>query len=210
MPKLVEVNFPQRKVLYAADVPIEHAYFPQQGMVSLVKPLEDGVLVEVGLIGKEGFVGVPLAIGAAADTVEAMVQIAGSGLSISAASLREEMGRSPVLLAHLHHFTHAFYGQVTQTAACNGRHTLIERLARWLLMASDRVSDTIIPLSHDFLSMMLASRRPGVTVALGTLKHAGIIRNTHGRIEILSRDGLEAAACECYRAVKEYYDHLLQ
>ena len=160
MPKLVELELSQRMVLYDEAGQIEHAYFPQQGMVSLVKPLEDGVMVEVGLIGKEGFVGVPLALGAAADTVEAMVQIAGSGLKISADSLHEEIRRSPVLLAHLHHFTHAFYGQVTQTAACNGRHTLIERLARWLLMASDRVSDKIVPLSHDFLSMMLASRRP--------------------------------------------------
>jgi len=209
MPKLVEVEVPQRMVLYAADAPIEHAYFPQQGMVSLVKPLEDGAMVEVGMIGREGFVGMPLAIGAAADAVEAMVQIGGSGLRISADALREEMRRSPVLLSHLHHFTHAFYSQITQTAACNGRHTLNERLARWLLMASDRVGDTIIPLSHDFLSMMLASRRPGVTVALGTFKHAGIIHNTHGRIEILSRDGLEAAACECYQAVKQHYDSLL-
>ena len=122
MPKLVEVDLPQRKILYAAAEPIEHAYFPQQGMVSLVKPLEDGVMVEVGLIGREGFVGIPLALGAAADTVEAMVQIAGSGFSISAAALREEIGRSPVLLAHLHHFTHAFCGQVTQTAAMDDTH----------------------------------------------------------------------------------------
>ncbi len=109
-PKLVEVDLPQRMVLYAADALIEHAYFPEQGMVSLVKPLEDGVMVEVGIVGNEGFVGIPLAIGAAADTVEAMVQIPGSGLRISADSLREEMRRSPVLLAHLHHFAHAFYG----------------------------------------------------------------------------------------------------
>jgi len=166
-------------------------------------------MVEVGIIGNEGFVGIPLVLGATTDVVEAMVQIAGSGVRISADSLREEIGSSPILLAQFLSFSNAFHGQVTQTAACNGRHTLIERLARWLLMASDRVGDTIIPLSHDFLSMMLASRRPGITVALGTFKHAGIIHNTHSRIEILNRDGLEAAACECYRAVKQQYHRLL-
>ena len=123
--------------------------------------------------------------------------------------LRAELARSPVLSARLLRYAQALFAQVSQTAACNGRHTVHERLARWLLMARDRIDDNIVPLSHELLSMMLGTRRPGITVALGAFRQAGLIHNRHGKIEILDRPGLEAASCECYGVVREEFRRLL-
>jgi CRP-like cAMP-binding protein len=106
-------------------------------------------------------------------------------------------------------YVQALHIQVSLSAACNGRHTVPERLARWLLTAHDRASSDQLPLSHEFLSLMLGVRRAGVTVALGTLKAAGLVRNTHGQVDVIDRPGLEAASCECYRTVREEYARLL-
>jgi len=154
-------------------------------------------MVEVGLVGKEGFTGVPLALGETTDAIDSQVQIAGAGLRISALAFREEVNRSQVFQSSLLRFANALTAQIAQTAACNQRHPLNERLARWLLMASDRVGDNSLSLSHEFLSVMLGTRRPGVTAALGTFKRAGLISNSYHEITILDRPGMEEAACEC-------------
>jgi CRP-like cAMP-binding protein len=208
-PVMEHVELPFRQILTPADTAAEHVYFPQRGMISLVKSMQDGALVEVGLVGREGFVGVAAVLGGDSHSVEQMVQIAGAALRISVHSLRDELVRSPVLSARLLRYAQALFAQVSQTAACNGRHTVHERLARWLLMARDRIDDNIVPLSHELLSMMLGSRRPGITVALGVFRQAGLIHNMHGKIEILDRPGLEAAACECYGVVQEEFRRLL-
>jgi CRP-like cAMP-binding protein len=161
------------------------------------------------MIGKEGVVGVPVLLGADTSPLQAMVQIPGSALRMRANAFREEAVRRATLSALLLRYVQALHVQVSLSAACNGRHTLPERLARWLLMARDRATSDEMPLSHEFLSMMLGVRRAGVTVAVGTLKPAGLVRNTHGQVTILDRQGLEAACCECYRTVRNEYQRLL-
>jgi CRP-like cAMP-binding protein len=208
-PKLLQVDLPLKQILAGAETLLEHAYFPERGMVSLVRPMLDGASVEVGVIGREGFVGVTAVFGAAIEFTEKMVQIEGAALSIPVATLRKQLVSSPALNALLLHFSQALLFQAFQTAACNGRHTVQQRLIRWLLMARDRSDGDIVPLSHDFLAMMLGVRRPGITVALGALKKAGLIRYSHGKIAILDHAGLKAACCECYGQVQEAYTRLL-
>lgn len=208
-PYLEPVPLPHKQILANPNTRIDHVYFPQEGMVSLVQPLENGAMIEVGMIGNEGLVGVPVLLGAETSPLEAMVQIPGSALRMEASVFREEAGRHPVLLGLLLRYVQALHVQVSLSAACNGRHTLPERLARWLLTARDRVASDQMPFSHEFLSMMLGVRRAGVTVAVGTLKAAGLIRNTHGQVTILDRQGLEGACCECYRTVRNEYQRLI-
>ncbi len=208
-PHLNLFPLPQKQTLAAPDTPIDHVYFPQEGMVSLVQPLENGAMIEVGMIGNEGFIGAPVLLGANSSPLEAMVQIPGSALRMRAGVFREEAARSAALSGLLLRFVQALHVQVSVTAGCNGRHSLPERLARWLLTARDRATGDQLPLSHEFLSMMLCVRRAGVTVALGTLKAAGLVRNTHGRVIVIDRRGLEAASCECYQTVRQEYERLL-
>ena len=201
------VLLPHKRTLSNPGAPIQHLYFPQEGMVSLVQPLQ-GAMIEVGMIGNEGFVGVPVLLGADASPLETMVQIPGSALRIETGAFREKAGRSTTLSGLLLRYAQALQVQVSLTAACNGRHPIPERLARWLLMARDRAPSDELPFGHEFLSMMLGVRRAGVTVAVGTLKAAGLIRNTHGQVTIIDRHGLEAASCECYRIVTNEYERL--
>jgi CRP-like cAMP-binding protein len=203
----VDLEF--RKNLAGPDRPAQHVYFVDRGLISLVKPMQDGAAVEVGLIGREGFVGVAVVLGDVTSTVEQMVQVAGSGRRMGVAEFRAQMAQCPVLSARLLLYAQAVLAQISQTAACNGRHTVQERLARWLLMASDRIESDRLPLSHELLSMMLGVRRPGITVALGTLRRAGLINGTHGKIEICDRPALESVACECYGVVRDEYRRLL-
>jgi CRP-like cAMP-binding protein len=205
--QLEPVPLPHKQTLSYPGAPIEHVYFVEEGMVSLVQPLQGG-MIEVGMIGKEGFLGVPVLLGADTSPLEAMVQIPGSALRVEASAFREEAGRSTALSGLLLCYAQALQVQVSVSAACNGRHALAERLARWLLTARDRAPSDELPLGHEFLSMMLGVRRAGVTVALGTLRSAGLIRNTHGRVTIIDRYGLKAASCECYRIVRSEYERL--
>jgi CRP-like cAMP-binding protein len=206
---LEPVPLPHKLTLSAPNAPIDFVHFVQQGMVSLVQPLENGAMIEVGMIGNEGLVGVPVLLGAGSSPLEAMVQMPGSALRMHASTFRDEVSRRTALLGLLLRYVQALHIQVSLTAACNGRHTLSERLARWLLTAHDRATSNQLPLSHEFLSLMLGVRRAGVTVAVGTLRAAGLIRNTHGQVTVLDRQGLEAASCECYRTVRDEYARLL-
>ena len=206
---LEPVELHLRDIIVPPDRAITHAYFVEAGLVSLVQPLSDGAAVEVGLIGREGFVGAPLLLGVRQTPAEANVQLKGSALRITAGALQDAIQKSAHLHSLLLSFTNALHVQVTQTAACNGRHELNQKLARWLLSARDRTDSDELALSHEFISMMLGRRRAGVTVALGNLKKVGLIGNSVGRITILDRPGLEAAACECYRVVRDEYRRLL-
>lgn len=208
-PHLRRVPLPHKQTLSKPDTPIDDVYFVEEGMVSLVQPLENGAMIEVGMIGNEGFAGVPVLLGADRSPLEAMVQIPGLALRMPASVFREEVGRRPTLSKVLLRYVQALHIQVSITAACNGRHTQPERLARWLLTARDRATSDRMPLNHEFLSMMLGVRRAGVTVALGTLKAAALIRNTHGQVTVVDRPGLEAASCECYRTVRNEFARLL-
>ena len=208
-PHLERIPLPQRERLLSPTAPTEYVYFPESGMVSLILSLEEGHVVEVGLVGSEGIVGVLAGLGTSRIAGEAIVQMPGSGLRMRTYVLRQEIGANASVRQMLLRYVQALFCQITQTAACNARHPLPQRLARWLLMANDCTSTDEVNLTHEFLSMMLSVRRPGVTLALNELKDPGIIATGHGRIGILDRKRLEATACECYGTVKAEYARLL-
>ena len=170
-PHFEMVRLTSRLILHEMGAPIEHCYFTDGGMVSLLLALEEGALIEAGLVGKEGFAGAPALMGFEdSSPFTSMVQMPGVGLRIPPAVLRTEMLRRSSLLDQVHRFTQALNLQISHTAACNAHHNLMERLARWLLMAHDRADSDALPLTQEFVSMMLGVRRPGVTVAARSLQ----------------------------------------
>ena len=208
-PRLETVELSLRHVLHAPGTPVAAVYFPETGYVSMLAYLEDGDAAEVGLIGREGMVGLPVLLGADHDDIEAMVQGPGTALRMDAQAFREELERLPALRTLLLRYALVHHGQVARTAACNGRHHTDQRLARWLLTAHDRARSDEFPMTHEFLAMMLGLRRAGITVAAGALQKAGFIRYERGCIEVTDRPGLESAACECYGVVRRAQDALL-
>jgi CRP-like cAMP-binding protein len=165
-----------KKTLIVPDEPIRYVYFLDQGVASMLALLEGGGSVEVGMIGRDGMVGIHVLLGVETVTQECVVQIPGAGWRMEVAAFREAASESRPLSTALHRYIMAFLLQVSQTAACNASHQLDERLARWLLMTHDRTDGDQLPLTHDYLSLMLAVRRSGVTIAAGVLQKAGIIR----------------------------------
>ena len=203
VPHLEPVELPIGLSLYQSGDFIEYVYFPSDGVVSLVTHMNGGTTIEVGLIGTDGMVGIPVLLGDDIAFEEAIVQIAGSGLRMKSEVLKQNLKRphSP-LLTELLLYTRALMKQVTQTAACNRIHTVEERLSRWLLMCHDRLETDELPLTQEFISNMLGTRRASVGSAATGLQTEGLIRYSRGHISILKRDELEEFACECYRAVK--------
>jgi CRP-like cAMP-binding protein len=208
-PRLQPVELALRQVLHAPEEPVTAVYFPESGYISRLAPMDDGDSAEVGLIGPEGLDGLAVLLGGDSDSFETMVQAPGTALRIDATAFREELDRTPSLRTVLHRYALAHFEQVARSAACNGRHVIEQRLARWLLMGHDRVEGDEYPMTHEFLSMMLGVRRAGITVAAGALQKAGLIRYERGRMRITDRPGLEAAACECYGIARRAYDRLL-
>ena len=209
-PHFEMVRLTLRQILHEMGSPIEHCYFTDGGMTSLLVCLDDGAMIEAGVVGKEGFAGVGALMGfenTAPHT--SMIQMPGVGLRIVSGILREEMLRRPALLQQVLRFAQVLNVQISHTAACNAHHNLQERLARWLLMAHDRAESDALPLTQEFLSMMLAVRRPGVTVAARSLQGTGAIHYERGRILVLDRARLKEASCECYGIVREYYRRIL-
>jgi CRP-like cAMP-binding protein len=209
LPKFTSVVLSMRQGLYSPDGPIEAVYFPESGMISMLANLEEGAQVEVGVVGHEGMLGVPLLSGVETSFVEAMVQMPGTALRMGARAFRAEVEANAPFRMLLLRYGEALQAQVMQTAACNGRHGLEQRLARWLLMAHDRSDGDELPLTQDFLAMMLGVHRPSITVTAGILQRAGLIRYASGLITVLDRPSLEAAACECYGAVRRRFASLL-
>lgn len=208
-PRLEPVDFAPRTILHPPGEPITAVHFPETGWVSMLAGLENGDAAEVGLVGREGMVGLPLLLGADRSPFEAMVQAGGTALRLPAAALHEALERSGALHTALLRYALFFSVQVGQTAACNGRHQIEQRLARWMLLAHDRSEGDSFPMTHEFLSMMLGVRRAGVTVAAGALQRAGLIQYERGRMTVTDRPGLEAAACDCYEQVRREYARLL-
>lgn len=203
------VALPARFTLQMADSDIKKCYFIEQGLVSLVARLKDGDPLEIGLIGPEGLVGEPALLGATRAPAEAVVQLEGSALSIEADALKSVFESNANVRAVLLRHVQAMQVQVAQTAACNGRHEVEPRLARWLLMAADKYDNKPMPFTQEFLSMMLGVRRQQVSISAAALQKAGFIQYRHGVIEIRDRAGLESAACECYGIVAREFDRLL-
>jgi CRP-like cAMP-binding protein len=208
-PHLETTALPLRYICYDKDEPIEYIYFPLRGLVSLLMPLEDGGLMEVGIIGKEGVVGLSALTGYKLSLHTAMVQLPGNAMRIRASVLHEQSTRSPSLMTQLLLFSQALYAQLSYTAICPIRHNLSQRLARWLLMMLDRAEDDVLPLTQEFMAMMLGARRPGVTVAANMLQDGGAITYDRGRVTIRDRHLLEQNACECYAAQRDIYRQLL-
>ena len=185
------------------------AYFPGRAMISLVSIMQDGSTTEIGLIGNEGIVGLPIILGGDRSPSRAIVQIRGSALKLDAKILKQEFHRGGKLQQLLLLYTQALLTQVSQSAACNRQHTTEERLARWLLSVQDCVLSNELPLTQEFISNMLGIRRSGVTVAAGILQQAGTIEYRRGVITILNQEDLEAISCECYRLVQSEFLRLL-
>jgi len=207
-PQLEPIDLPLRQILQAPEAPMSAAYFIETGWISMIATLEDGDGAEVGLVGHEGMLGLPLLLNDELDDLEGMVQAEGTALRMSAEAFREALERLPNLRRLLNRYALMHHGQVARTAACNGRHGIDHRLARWLLMGHDRVQGDTFPMTHEFLSMMLGVRRAGVSVAAASLQKAGLIRYSAGRITITDRDGLENASCECYGVTRRASERL--
>jgi len=205
---LEPVSLPVRTILHQPDRLIGDIYFLSHGMVSVVATLEDGGAVEVCVIGNEGFVGIPALLGTENAGQDVYMQLAGAGFRMKTSALRDLIERCPVFKSSLLRFVQFSFVQVSQTAACNVRHALEQRLARWLLMAHDRAGTDALLLTQEFLSIMLGVQRPGVSIAAGALKQAGIIEYTHGRITITDHEALLSASCECYRVVNDEFRRL--
>ena len=196
------------RVLYEADAPISHVYFPTSGCVSMVNAMEDGA-VEVGTIGYEGWAGLPLLLGDDRMPSRAFVQLSGNSYRMSAADFTNAIAQNRVFERLLNRHSLALFNQAAQSVACNRLHTLESRCARWLLMTHDRMRMESFTLTHEFLSYMLGVHRPAVTVAAGMLQRAGLIHYTRGKVTIENRPGLEAVSCACYEVTRRNYQRLM-
>jgi len=203
LPKLEFVSLSLHDLLQEAGEAIAYGYFINSGMASILTVMEDGTSVEVGLVGKEGFVGTGMAVGFRNASVRAVTQAPGDAFRIKYKDLEKALAECPKLQFQLNRFAYVMSLQVTQAAACNRLHGLAERLSRWLLMTQDRVGSHTLPLTHDFLAQMLGTRRSSVTIAAGILKRAGLIEYRRGQIVIKDRAKLEQASCECYAAITQ-------
>ncbi len=202
-PHLLPVDLPRELVLFETGQPIDFVYFIEQGVCSVMATMKDGTTVEVGLIGREGFVGIPALLGTVSAPFRCFVQIPGSGFRVKATVLLEQCNASATLRLCLLRCVHGALMQTAQTAACNRVHDLHERLARWLLMCRDRVQTDQIVITQELLAIMLGTRRSSVAVASAVLQKAGLITHTRGSVIIRNRTGLVKAACECYQVVHE-------
>ncbi len=202
-PGLVPVSLEFGAVLHEPGDTLREVYFPVGSVVSLLTLVDGRSALEVGLVGHEGMVGIPLALGLRVSPVRALVQGGGGALRLSAARLRTALPAIPALRRALHRYAAALMSQITQTAACNRFHRVEARLARWLLMTRDRVGAGEFRLTQAFLAHMLGVRREGVTAAASALQRRGLIGYRRGVIRIADHAGLEAAACGCYALVRQ-------
>jgi len=204
-PHLEPVALKRRQVLERPNRPITHLYFVEQGIASVATPMDKNVLVEIGLIGREGVTGLAVILGSSTSPHSTFVQVAGSARRIAVKPMREALGGSQGLQNLMLRYAHCFMAQTAHNAVANARGTIARRLARWLLMASDRVDGDSIVLTHEFLAVMLGTRRPGVTVAMHDLSKLGLIRNGRGAVALLDRDGLLAHAGDLYGTPETEY-----
>jgi CRP-like cAMP-binding protein len=208
LPDLERVDLEVRDLVYDVNVPIDYAYFPEDGVVSMVGLMSDGTAVEVATVGNEGMLGLPVFLGAESILGQAFSQIAGVAFRI-----RTEVFRRAASSGHLqqlmHRYTQAIFTQVAQNAACNRLHLTEERFARWLLMSHDRVARDEFQLTQDFLSQMLGVRRATVSQIAAQAQKDGMIEYSRGRMRILDRSALEAGACECYAIIRTEFERLL-
>jgi CRP-like cAMP-binding protein len=207
--QLEPVELSHSQILYQAGGAMDYVYFPLKSIVSLISQLSDGSSVEVGVTGYEGMVGVSVVLGVDRSPHEVMVQVPDSALRVKTSVLQAEFKRGGALQDSLLRYVQMLLLQTGQIAACNRLHSIGERLARWLLMCHDRCGRDELPLTQDFLALMLGIRRAGVTEAAIILQTEGYISYRRGQVTILDREGMEDFACECYRIVKDEFQRLV-
>ena len=208
-PHLSHVVFDYKKSLYEASRPIDNVYFPIDGVASLVLTTAEGASAEVGTIGNEGLVGLPICLGDRDAPSSVYVQVPGTALGMEARLFRGELERNRALNLIMLRYAHAFFNQVAQSAACAHLHLVEQRCCRWLLMTRDRMPSGDFLLTHEFLGMMLGVRRTTVTDVMGSLQKAGLIRYRRGHVTILNQEALHRRTCECYDVSKLEFDRLL-
>ncbi|HKB67755.1 MAG TPA: Crp/Fnr family transcriptional regulator [Pyrinomonadaceae bacterium] len=201
--QMEEIPLVFEEILYRPEALISDVYFPNHGVISLLAGLNERATLEVGLVGKEGVLGLAVFMGVNASHNRAVVQGAGSAMKMKAAAFRRECNNGGALPRVLQRYTHSLLTQITQTAVCNQFHSIEARLARWLLMTHDRIEADEFQLTQEFLSNMLAVRRECVNKAAGKLQKRNLIRYSRGRLKVLDRAGLERISCGCYEIIKD-------
>lgn len=199
------VQLTLRQKIYQAEQLISKVYFPLDSVLSVVARMNNGKEIEVGTIGREGMSAFPLLMGASTTANVCYCQVRGSAIEISAELFRELTATDPTFRQLLDRYLQAYVNMLGQLGACNRLHSVYERCARWLLMTRDRVDADEIPLTQEFLAMMLGTGQSGVAIAAATLQHAGLIKYSRGTITILDRSGLDNAACECYEVARDQF-----
>jgi CRP-like cAMP-binding protein len=205
LPVLEPVKLAFGEILYESHSQIRHVYFPIDCFVSMLTTVDAGRAAEVGLIGPEGMIGIPMALGVAVSPFRAVVQGGGTAMRLKTADFRRNFSNSAALKREVFLFTHLLMIQVAQTAACNRFHVVTQRMARWMLMTRDRVKSDEFRITQEFLALMLGVRRVGVSAAMCRLQERKLIVYRRGTVTILDHEGLVATACVCYKTVKDTY-----
>lgn len=208
-PHLEQVSLMQHQVLQEPGEAVRRAYFMHEGFASLLTVFDDGLSVETATVGPEGVVGLPLLVHPKAAPSRVIVQAPGRAATIAMEPLRHAIGDSATLRRLFECYVHSFLVQLLQTVACNAVHSTEERMAKWLLMSSERTNGDAIPLTHEFLAEMLGVGRPTVSLVARTLQNAGLIDYRRGLITIVDRAGLEEVSCSCYGTIRRAYEELL-
>ena len=209
-PHLTETPLTFKQTLFKADQPITRVCFPDVGVCSVMSVMLSGATAEVGTIGNEGMAGLALFYGDVIEPSESIVQVPGVGRMMPSDVFQAEMTRKQTLYMLMRHYAHAFLVQLMQSAACNALHNVEERTCKWLLMTHDRVIGDEFKLTQEFLGLMLGVRRSSVTLVAHQLQRAGMIDYRLGKVTVLDRKGLEDTSCECYAAIRAYFDRLLE
>ena len=202
MPELEHVRCQREQVLMDADSSLDHVYFPDSGVVSVLAVYADGNAIEMATIGREGCTGMQAVFGAKATSAQLLVQIPGTAAKMSRVAFTRAMHSMPPFRSLMYSYVHAFLEQIMVSVACNGAHNLTERLARWLLMMRDRSDGDALPITQNLLAEMLGVQRPTITNSVRELERAGLIERGRGQVTILDRQGLGEASCECYQLVR--------
>jgi CRP-like cAMP-binding protein len=202
MPELELVRCQRGQILMDADSPLDHVFFPESGVVSVVAVYADGTVIEMATIGREGCTAVQAVLGAKTSSVRLLVQIPGAALRIPRGAFADAMGAMPEFQSLMFKYVEAFLEQVLVSVACNGAHSLRQRLARWLLMMRDRGDDDTLQITQSLLAEMLGVQRPTVSNVAREMEAAGLIARGHRQVTIVDRQGLRDAACECYQLVR--------
>ena len=208
LPHLELVRFPLGRVVHEPGQVFDYVYFPSHGVLSMLTVLENGDLVEIATVGNEGMADLSVFLGLKVSSSRLLCQVPGDTLRMKTDVFLDFVEKNDELRTVLGAFMVSMFILVSQSAACNRLHPVEERCARWILMTHDRVDSNTFPLTQDFLASMLGARRPSVSVAAGILQKAGLVSYSRGRMTVLDRTGLEAAACECYAIVREQFDSM--